>query len=129
MPVTLNTGIYLEGSLGGSSPRMMQACYETAGITLDAGFHDLPDHVAAQLEFMGRLYERAARGERDAAGMAEEFAHEFIHAWVDPLQQACARAQVRYACAGVFAALAGLIGAAVAAPELEQGQHDVSERR
>lgn len=113
VPVTLNTGLYLEGSLGGTSARMMQVCYETAGIGLRQDFHDLPDHVASQLEFLGLLYERAARGDTDAADMAEEFSQEFIHAWAGPLEAACTQAQVRYASAKVFAALARLVRATV----------------
>lgn len=109
VPVTLNTGLYLEGSLGGTSARMMQACYETAGMGVRQDFHDLPDHVATQLELMGLLYERAARGDMDAADMAEEFSHEFIHAWAEPLEAACTQAEVRYASAKVFAALARLV--------------------
>lgn len=108
--VPLNTGLYLEGSLAGQAAQMMRACYETAGVMPDERFHDLPDHVAMQLEFLGRLYERAARGEPDAGSMAEEFAGEFVAAWAQPLAQACAVAGVPGA--AVFGALAALVPAA-----------------
>lgn len=110
--VPLNTGLYLEGSLAGQAAQMMRTCYEVAGVQPDERFHDLPDHVAMQLEFLGRLYERAARGEADAAGMAAEFAAEFVDAWAGPLQRACAAANVPGA--AVFDALAALVPAAAA---------------
>lgn len=111
-PVPLNTGLYLEGAVGGTAAQMMRSCYETAGVVPSEHFHDLPDHVAMQLEFLARLHERAARGEVDAGAMAEEFAAEFVRAWVEPLQQACAAAAARWPAAQVYGALAGLAGAA-----------------
>lgn len=116
--VSLNTGVYLEGSLGGSSQQMMQTCYQVAGLAPDEGFHDLPDHVAMQLEFIARLLERAARGEADAAGMADEYSREFIHAWAEPLQNACQKAGARFAAAHVYASLTRLLRQAVRDPSL-----------
>lgn len=110
--VPLNTGLYLEGSLAGQAAQMMNACYETAGVRPDERFHDLPDHVAMQLEFLGRLYERASRGEPDAAAMAQEFSAEFVSAWAGPLQRACGAAGAPGS--AVFGALAELIPAATA---------------
>lgn len=109
--VPLNTGIYLEGGLGGVSSRMMLACYETAGVVPDESFHDLPDHVAMQLEFVADLLERAAHGDSDALGMADEFSREFIHAWAEPLEQACRAAGVRLPAAQVYTALTRLMRA------------------
>lgn len=116
VPVTLNAGVYLEGALGGSSTQMMLACYEIAGVKPDERFHDLPDHVAMQLEFLARLYERAARGETDALGMAEEFAAQFVHAWGGPLERACQAVSATFPAALVFAALARLMRQALADP-------------
>lgn len=116
VPVTLNAGVYLEGALGGSSTQMMLACYEIAGVKPDERFHDLPDHVSMQLEFLARLYERAARGDQDAQAMAEEFATEFVHAWGGPLERACRKASTTFPAALVFAALARLMRQALADP-------------
>ncbi|MDR7152862.1 TorA maturation chaperone TorD [Hydrogenophaga palleronii] len=116
VPVTLNAGVYLEGALGGNSTQMMLACYEMAGVKPDERFHDLPDHVAMQLEFLARLYESAARGDPDAQGMAEEFATEFVHAWGGPLDRACHKASTRFPAALVFAALVRLMRHALADP-------------
>ncbi|MDP3923798.1 MAG: molecular chaperone TorD family protein [Hydrogenophaga sp.] len=118
VPVTLNAGVYLEGALGGSSTQMMLACYEMAGVKPDERFHDLPDHVAMQLEFLARLYERAARGDADAQAMAEEFAAEFVHAWGGALQQACRKAAASFPAAAVFVALARLVRQTLGDPGL-----------
>lgn len=114
VPVPLNTGLYLEGAIGGAAAQMMRACYATAGVVPSEAFHDLPDHVAMQLEFLARLHERAARGEHDAAAMADEFAAEFVQAWIEPLQLACAAAASRRPAARVYRALAALAQAATA---------------
>lgn len=116
VPVTLNAGVYLEGALGGNSTQMMLACYEMAGVKPDERFHDLPDHVAMQLEFLARLYERAARGDQDAQAMAEEFAMEFVHAWGGPLERACRKASTPFPAALVFVALVRLMRQVVADP-------------
>ena len=116
--VPLNTGLYLEGSIGGTAAQMMRSCYDTAGIVPSESFHDLPDHVAMQLEFVARLMERSARGDADGMAMAQEFCSEFIHAWAGPLEQACATASTRFPAARVYAALARLVRQAVGDPDL-----------
>lgn len=118
VPVTLNTGIYLEGSLGGSSTQMVRSCYETAGVVPDERFHDLPDHVAMELEFVARLLERSAQGDADGVAMAEEFCAEFVHAWGGPLEQACRKAAERLPAARVYVALTRLLRHAVTDPSL-----------
>lgn len=119
VPVTLNAGVYLEGALGGSSIQMMVACYEIAGVQPDDRFHDLPDHVSMQLEFLARLYERAAQGEADALSMAQEFATEFVHAWGGPLEQACRKAEAVFPAAAVFASLAHVMRQVLDDPGLQ----------
>lgn len=114
VPVPLNTGLYLEGAIGGVSAQMMHQCYLTAGIEPEVAFHDLPDHVAMQLEFIARLRERAARGEPDAAAMADEFVHEFVDAWIAPLERACLAAERQTPAARVYTALTRLLPAASA---------------
>lgn len=113
VPVPLNAGVYLEGTLGGSSVQMVRSCYRAAGVEPDERFHDLPDHVAMQLEFVGRLYERAARGDADAAGMADEYCREFVDHWAGPLEEACRRASARWPAGEVYAALAALMRDAI----------------
>lgn len=116
--VALNTGVYLEGSLGGVSTQMMRSCYEAAGILPEERFHDLPDHVAMQLEFLARLLERGARGDANATGMVDEYCAEFVHAWAEPLERACDQAAQRLPAAYVYAALARLLRRVVNDPSL-----------
>ncbi len=113
VPVALNTSAYLEGALAGSSTQMIASCYGVAGFEPSGHLHDLPDHVAMQLEFLGKLYERAARGDADALGMAEEFIEEFLVAWIGPLCQACQVAAGRAPSAQVYYELAVLLKHAV----------------
>jgi len=111
-PVTLNTGIYLEGGLAGVSAQMMAQCYESAGFAQREAFRDLPDHAAIQLEFVGALLERSAGDDRDALAMAREFAEGFVAHWVGPLRAACLEASAAYPAAAVYATLADVLRAA-----------------
>lgn len=111
--VPLNAGVYLEGALGGASVQMMRSCYEAVGFVPDERFHDLPDHVAMQLEFVARLYERAARGDADAEAMADEFCREFVDHWAAPLEQACRQAAATFPAAKVYVALTALVRDAI----------------
>lgn len=104
----LNTGLLLEGSLAGWVAQQAKACYQTAGFEPCEDFHDLPDHVAMQLEFMARLLDRAAL-DIEARALVESFSHHFPAAWAPLLQQACQRAAPREPAGHVYAALAGLI--------------------
>lgn len=113
--VPLNTGLYLEGAIGGTAAQMMRSCYATAGIVPDDAFHDLPDHVSIQIEFLARLVERGARGDDSGTAMAAEFAAEFVHGWAGPLEQACVAAATRHRAAAVYAALARLLRMAFSA--------------
>jgi hypothetical protein len=71
-----------------------------------------------QIEFLARLAERAACGDQEAAGMAEEFAREFVWAWGGALERACRSAVERLPAAAVFAALVQLLRQVVADPDL-----------
>jgi len=108
VPVTLNAGVYLDGALGGASVQMMRSCYESVGVEPSDGFHDLPDHVAMQFEFVGWLYQKAADGDHNADARAAEFTREFVAVWLPSLENACQSASERYPAAHVFAALCRL---------------------
>lgn len=115
VPVTLNTGIYLEGSLGGAASQMMQSCYRSAGLEPSVRFLDLPDHVAMQLEFVAALFERAARADPDAPRQARDFLAAFVDHWAQPLRKACESAAASHPEANVFAAVARVVESAAAA--------------
>jgi TorA maturation chaperone TorD len=113
VPVTLNTGIYLEGGLAGVSTQMMAQCYASAGFAQREAFRDLPDHVATQLEFVGALLERSAGDDADdALAMAQEFTEGFVAHWVGPLRAACLKASAAHPAAAMYATLADVLLAA-----------------
>ncbi|MBI5258097.1 MAG: molecular chaperone TorD family protein [Burkholderiales bacterium] len=72
------------------------ALYEQGGLELDEGFHELPDHVAVELEFLYLLLfqqhqaERAGDAQAAAAvrALMQRFLAEHLGAWVGPFTQA-----------------------------------------
>jgi TorA maturation chaperone TorD len=66
----------LSGFLHGSSAVAVRAAYRRAGFEVDAAVHELPDHLAIELEFMGQLL---ARG---GVEQAETFFAEHLGRWV-----------------------------------------------
>lgn len=110
--VTLNTGMYLEGALGGTSAQMISGCYAAAGYAPRESFHDLPDHVAMQLEFVAALLRRGAEGDADAADAAREFVDAFVVHWTGPLRQACQRGAEFDTAARIYAALSDVVAQA-----------------
>lgn len=66
------------------------AMYEAAGFEVDEGFRDLPDHVAAELEFLYRLLHRAyvaaagqdAAAQDEARAQAREFVQQHLGRWL-----------------------------------------------
>lgn len=111
--VTLNTGLYLEGALGGESARMILQCYSTAGLAPSERFRDLPDHVAMQLEFLATLLQRGADGNDDGTAMAREFAESIVGHWIGPLQRSCRQAAATDPAAAAYAALVDVLRQAI----------------
>lgn len=97
-PVQALAQPYASVWLGGENLLMQQAAldvqalYAQAGFELDAGFHELPDHVAAELEFLYLLIWRrnAAVAAGDAAALAQADAlrlrllEEHLGRWLGP---------------------------------------------
>ncbi|MCX7630532.1 MAG: molecular chaperone TorD family protein [Geminicoccaceae bacterium] len=99
-PVPANTAIYLDGALLGPSELAMARAYERLGYVRHPAFGDLCDHPTPQLEFVARLYGRAAdalaRGEERTAsalaGEARHFLAMFPSRWITPFVKALERA-------------------------------------
>ena len=66
----------LTGFLYGPSAIAVREVYRRAGFELDAASHELPDHLAIELEFMGRLLERGD------CEQAKVFFSEHLGRWV-----------------------------------------------
>lgn len=86
--------VYLDGDRTVMGPSTMETIqvYEQEGLTRDEGFHELPDHIAVELEFMYYLsYRRVealqkgdlARGDAYLLKQ-EQFRTRFLGKWVPP---------------------------------------------
>lgn len=64
------------GQVLGASTAAVRKWYLEYGVSVDESWHDLPDHVAAELEFAGHL---AAGGEDDAL---DRFCAEHLQVWL-----------------------------------------------
>ncbi len=84
-PVALNTGRYLDGAVMGGSVQAVADWYRRHGLERTESFHDLPDHVTLQLEFVARLFAGAAAahqaGEDLEARRLEAEARAFLGAF------------------------------------------------
>jgi TorA maturation chaperone TorD len=109
----LNTGVYLDGAVGGDSVRAMETCYQRCGLEKHENFPDLPDHLSVQLEFVAWLLGAemaAAEGQATpplsasafVAGQATpplsaaEFLQSFVARWVRPFREDIAAAEIRF---------------------------------
>jgi TorA maturation chaperone TorD len=70
--VRLNLGPYLDGSLNGPAMDGLDRWHAAYGLDRSEQFHDLTDHLAAMLEFLGLI----ARLEENR--LAAEFAHAYL---------------------------------------------------
>lgn len=64
------------GCLRGPSATLVEEAYRQAGLELNPASHDLPDHIAVELEFLGRLY---AQGKEEEA---RQFYQAHLQPWV-----------------------------------------------
>lgn len=77
------------GLWGESTVEVLQF-FNSAGLELDPDFHEVPDHVYVELEFMARLTDREGRawGENDGEGalycldMEDKFLERHLSKWV-----------------------------------------------
>lgn len=127
VPARINTGYYLDGAVDGGSVCELERLYARAGLARREGFHDLADHVAAQLEFAAALLAPGpcvvslAQDGPPLPG-AGEFLHAFAGQWIDSFCRDVA-AGGRGLPANPYLPLAGILREAVArdavAPELD----------
>lgn len=95
----INAGMYLDGAMNGGSVKAIEAAYLESGVERDAGFLDLADHVAAQLEFVALLYARQAAVHAGQAGVQAPsvdpglFLHAHAARWIGPLCADLARSK------------------------------------
>jgi len=112
VPVTLNAGRYLDGAVMGRATVAIEKCYRDAGLDRAGSFHDLPDHVSLQLEFVAYLCASEATGSTLAVN-ADDFLASFVHYWLPPFVTALERAGAQEAPARIYLCLARLLQVAV----------------
>lgn len=84
------------GTLMGQSTMSVVQLYRDGGFEADEEFHDLPDHVACELEFLYLLlfreYQARAQGDADAVaatvGLRDKLLGEHLGAWIGPFTAA-----------------------------------------
>ena len=77
----------------------VQQLYEEGGFEISEDFRELPDHVAAELEFLYLLIFREAEAQRDRdlassnamTALRQRFLAEHLGAWIGPFTQAAER--------------------------------------
>ena len=112
VPVTLNAGLYLDGAVMGRATLALEECYGQAGLKRAGKFHDLPDHIALQLEFIAYLC--AAEAADSAPTMkADEFLASFVRYWLPLFTTALEKACGQERLAQVYLCLARLLQVAV----------------
>ncbi len=65
------------GPVRGPSTRAVEKWYRSYGVEPADDWHDMPDHVATELEFLSHLSENGHREARD------QFLEEHLHRWID----------------------------------------------
>ncbi len=112
VPVSLNAGLYLDGAVMGRATLALEKCYREAGLERAGDFHDLPDHIALQLQFVAYLCASEAAGSTPAVN-ADDFLASFVHYWLPPFVAALERVCAQEAPAGIYLCLARLLQIAV----------------
>ena len=85
-----------ENTLMGDSTMAVQRPYHEGGFEIDEDFRELPDHIAAELEFLYLLIYRENEGHRNgdtealkaAAGLRKRFLDEQLGLWIGPFTAA-----------------------------------------
>ncbi len=112
VPAPLNAGLYLDGAIMGAATVALEKCYRQAGLQRTGDFHDLPDHIALQLEFAAHLCAAEAAGNVPAL-RTDDFLASFVRCWLPPFAAALERARAREGPARVYLCLARLLQIAV----------------
>ncbi|ABM61150.1 TorD/DmsD family molecular chaperone [Halorhodospira halophila] len=79
----LNAGLQLEGAINGAVVQAIRACYQRHGLDRAESFRDLPDHLAAQLEFVAYLW--AQPTEAETTRQLRNFLERYVTPWLPRL--------------------------------------------
>lgn len=70
-PASLNLGHYLDGSGQGATGQTLDRCYHRYGLVLSRDFHDLPDHLALNLQWIAWVFASIAETQAETPGTEE----------------------------------------------------------
>jgi TorA maturation chaperone TorD len=123
VPVHLDAAIYLDGAALGHASFEIEQWYARHGYVRQAAFHDLADHVTAQLEFVFLLFNRAAEAMLAGESMqalalaaeARRFLAAFPRRWIQGLRPGLEQTCRERGWPPVYLALAQALEAALAA--------------
>ncbi len=115
-PAHLNAGWYLDSTYRGTGVARIEAVYRRYGLTRSPDFHDVPDHLAVELEFAAFMFGSAVRSGSEAETFADEaagFLHRYVRPWLPVLRADIASAVSEYALPAVYLYLALIAETAV----------------
>lgn len=76
--------IGLKELVWGESTSWVVRLYRKAGLEISEDFHDIPDHIAAEMSFGAYLQERIQEGDDACKGYYRELVLEHLSEWVPP---------------------------------------------
>lgn len=89
--VQLHAAVYLDGAILGKSADALEVFYAKHGLARSEDFHDLPDHLAAILEFLALVYAKAAETDgyprADLVNDATELNRHLLLSWVPVMRR------------------------------------------
>ncbi|TVQ73012.1 MAG: hypothetical protein EA372_06385 [Chromatiaceae bacterium] len=90
-PASLNAGRHLDGQLMGPSAVEMEQVYQDHALARDPGLHQLPDHLALQLQFVAFLLAEASVAAEPEAYLrdARGFTSRYLRDWLGNLVTQC----------------------------------------
>lgn len=129
-PCPLNLGYYLDGGLMGRTVGVLDGCYHRYGLERNGGFHDLPDHLSLNLQWLAWVialaHERSEVDEdfdeaplTDALGIISDIALPAT-GQIETRLDECVRER---ALSGVWPALVRLVRAQLAADRKWLSEH------
>jgi len=117
--VQLHAAVYLDGAILGKSADALQLFYAKHGLARAEDFHDLPDHLAAILEFLALLYARAAEVDgyprADLLNDATELNRHLLLSWVPVMRRHTAQIVAEGGVGQIYLALMTILQTALVA--------------
>jgi len=115
-PAHLSAGWYMDGTYRGAYMTRIEATYRRYGLARSPDFHDAPDHLVAELEFVAFMFGSAVCGGNEAADFTDEagdFLHRYVQPWLPILRADIASAVGKFSLPPVYLYLAFITEAAV----------------